>query len=772
MKNRRISQYLKKYREGSTVMPTYVPGKNDILSRGINAQDYRDESMTDYALGKVPPVPQDVVTKKVDTVPAKEAKKTDNKYNLVPGGTKAVAQYQEMLKSKGLYDGNIDGAWGPKTQAAYESLMKKSPAKTSGSKANVNVDQKKKEVVIPKTFDPATKNQKNENLPKKVDVKNIQEDDPIAREKAAMSNASVFYNKVEEGSVHSRNNKYGATSFGIYPTKDTYVESFSFAADVSRDDSDEFILNLFYKGLNGPKDFGYRQGVSEELKRRGYELKEGKWIKSDKKTVVPKSFKRGGIVRMQTGGVAGDPPKGRRYRGTGSREEIFIEGEDGNLYFSGNNGKSYGVASPQVKDTFYGQLESQKQPNGRVMWSVDEPGAVSTNSGNVGTKNTPSRPNYIDTRTNDTPAQNPGLTLDPTSWGQDIFFSEANNVGAPVYPDAVSDVPDGNNPGLTTDPTSWGQEIIPKQQEGTSIDLSSPATFGLPGFIGSDNLEDSDSDSYSEVEKRIKELIDERKTDVKNNAAETLKDYEDLASRTGVRNAAGLATSILGRTLQNRNVKPFFRRPLFLDKKYQTYSAQQINQESEAATGAGVEAIKQMTRQSGSMAAMLAPIMMSRLTEQQGKIRKGYTDYNRSMESAKYGELSDIINFNEKARTDAENIKRDNTNKTIAGVSEDIGKFIQTINDSDGKMVDVKRQIKDKERSDLYKLDNQGIELDIIKLDYTQQKQYIQDKMDAIEAELVNSGENIDESQRKKLEENLAAYKRMQDKLNIKNHLK
>lgn len=50
---------------------------------------------------------------------------------LAKGGTKKVADYQQMLRSKG-YNVDIDGAWGPKTQAAYEALTgKKAPSKTA-----------------------------------------------------------------------------------------------------------------------------------------------------------------------------------------------------------------------------------------------------------------------------------------------------------------------------------------------------------------------------------------------------------------------------------------------------------------------------------------------------------------------------------------------------------------------------------------------------------------------------------------------------------------
>lgn len=50
---------------------------------------------------------------------------------LKKGGTQKVAAYQQMLKANG-YDIEIDGAWGPKTQAAYEAYTgKKAPSKTA-----------------------------------------------------------------------------------------------------------------------------------------------------------------------------------------------------------------------------------------------------------------------------------------------------------------------------------------------------------------------------------------------------------------------------------------------------------------------------------------------------------------------------------------------------------------------------------------------------------------------------------------------------------------
>ena len=48
------------------------------------------------------------------------------------GGSEKVRAYQEMLRSKG-YDIAADGAWGPKTQKAYEAYIK---SKTTAAKTN------------------------------------------------------------------------------------------------------------------------------------------------------------------------------------------------------------------------------------------------------------------------------------------------------------------------------------------------------------------------------------------------------------------------------------------------------------------------------------------------------------------------------------------------------------------------------------------------------------------------------------------------------------
>ena len=54
---------------------------------------------------------------------------------LARGGSEKVRAYQEMLRNKG-YDIAADGAWGPKTQAAYENYIKSKTAAVTNPPAN------------------------------------------------------------------------------------------------------------------------------------------------------------------------------------------------------------------------------------------------------------------------------------------------------------------------------------------------------------------------------------------------------------------------------------------------------------------------------------------------------------------------------------------------------------------------------------------------------------------------------------------------------------
>lgn len=62
-----------------------------------------------------------------------------NNIKLKKGGTQKVAAYQQMLKAAG-YNLDVDGAWGPKTQAAYEEYTgKKAPSKTAVNSGKAKV---------------------------------------------------------------------------------------------------------------------------------------------------------------------------------------------------------------------------------------------------------------------------------------------------------------------------------------------------------------------------------------------------------------------------------------------------------------------------------------------------------------------------------------------------------------------------------------------------------------------------------------------------------
>jgi hypothetical protein len=608
-----------------------------LLSRGIAAQDWRLESLTDTGMG-VPfgePANTGAVANtfpvKKDQSTAVPANSTVNSggYKLVKGGTEAVAKYQEMLKSEGLYDGNIDGAWGPKTQAAYEKLIKR----TKGLDVN-----------------------------KKVPV-----------------------------------------------------------------------------------------------------------------------MKKGGYIRhMAEGGMAGDPPKGRRFQSLKDKNVIIIEGQDGKTYSSMDGGSTYSEAPPQIKDAFTKEFSEQRNQKG-LNWQRIGGDGIENDSSVQQPKIQPlpaigKRPfsvvstgrKYIDNRFQSNSGEapkNPGLTMDPTNWGQDIFGGKkAGN--SSVVP-SVSEAP--MNPGLTTDGSSWGQEITPGLNYS---DISNPfAPEGNP-LDSNPSVSGPNDSGMTDIDKRIQDEIEKRKKDVEENAASTIEDYGNLADRTNSRNLQGLVVSTAGRLLQDRRVSTAFRRPNYINQRYRGYSAQQIAEESQAGSGAGVEMVKQMGRDPSAITARLAPIIMARMGYTEGKVRKAYNDSNMSLERAKYGELNEIRNVNDKLLADQRNQERDMGNRTIAGISSDVGKFLQSLNQTDGKTVDIKSQVNQRKINDLYSLDNSSIEMDIAKMDYGQQKDYLDKRINDIRTELETNKINLDEDSLKKLEDNLAAYERMRDKANIKNSLK
>jgi len=61
---------------------------------------------------------------------------------LTRGGTEKVAAYQRMLRAKG-FNIDVDGAWGPKTQAAYEQYTKNTSKKTDMRPSRADLPESK-----------------------------------------------------------------------------------------------------------------------------------------------------------------------------------------------------------------------------------------------------------------------------------------------------------------------------------------------------------------------------------------------------------------------------------------------------------------------------------------------------------------------------------------------------------------------------------------------------------------------------------------------------
>lgn len=752
-----LRNFIDKKKESMTGRSWTDKDISDLLSPGIAAQDWRLESLTDAGMGKpveAPPTPGATVNipapkKEVQASSPAESTERSSGYKLVKGGTEAVAKYQEMLKSEGFYKGPIDGAWDSKndagkgkkseTQLAYEAYLAKNKGGVSNNVAKPNIQKNK--VENSSNLSVGSNTNPNQNA---IDaVKKMNDQMEILQRGNKVIDDGLDKIKIDED-IYQSVLKRGSSG------------------------SEDWIKGELDKWRKG---FYERSGLRQRTKIKAFE----ELLR--RKKAVPKMKKGGYIRHMVTGGVAGDPPKGRRFQNLKNKNVIIIEGQDGKTYSSMDGGKTYKEAPPQIKDAFSKEF-SEQQNQKWLNWQ---------RIGGDGIENDPSaqRPKieplqaigkrplsilstgrkYVDNRFNGNPDEapkNPGLTMDPTDWGQDIVGNKN-----PLADPSVSEAP--KNPGLTMDGSSWGQEIKPGLNYS---DISNPfAPEGGP--LGNNPSSSVPGDSgMTDVEKKIQDEIEKRKKDVTENAANTIEDYEDLTDRTNSRNLQGLIVSTAGRLLQDRRVNVAFKRPNYINQRYRGYSAQQIAQETQSASGAAVEMVKAMGRDPSAVTARIAPILMARMGAQEGASRKSYNDYNMNLERAKYGELNDIINTNDKIRADQVNTERDMGNRTIAGLSSDVGKFIQSINQTDGKMVDIKSRVNQQKINDLYSLDNSSIEMELAKMDYNQQKDYLDKRMNDIRAELENDELTLDDEYRKKLEDNLAAYERMKDKANIKNSLK
>jgi hypothetical protein len=285
---------------------------------------------------------------------------------------------------------------------------------------------------------------------------------------------------------------------------------------------------------------------------------------------------------------------------------------------------------------------------------------------------------------------------------------------------------------------------------------------------------DSQVSSGDEMLNEYKDLISKRKDEATKSAEESKKGYNDLSRRVGMRDLMQLGTGLAGIGLQDRTEKRAFKRPLYIDQKYRGLSAQQINQESEAATGAGVESVKQMMNSGGDrVTARLAPILIDRLITQQGRNKKAYVDQNTALERAKYAERGDIqqSNLNEEAR--AQNAERDFNNKTIAGSGELINKYISSASAGDIQGYKTEEGINRGLTDKLYKLDDQELQVDMIGKDYDMQMADVKKRIADIEGELTRT--DIDAAMKAKLEASKKAneeYLKELEKGKIRNNIR
>lgn len=265
----------------------------------------------------------------------------------------------------------------------------------------------------------------------------------------------------------------------------------------------------------------------------------------------------------------------------------------------------------------------------------------------------------------------------------------------------------------------------------------------------------------TEMLDEIKSMISERSGDAIRDAEESKKGYKDLSRRVGMRDLMQLGNSLIGIGLQDRSERRSFKRPLYIDQKYRGLSPQQINQESEAATGAGVEMVKNMLNAGGDrVTARLAPILVEKLISQQGRNRKAYVDQNTQLEMSKYDERGAIQQFNLDEEQKASRVEQDNTNKAIAGTSNVFNKYISSRSDADISKFKVDEGINRDLTDKLYQLENQQLQADIIGKDYEMQMPEINKKIADIEFELNRT--DIDAAQKASLKSYQDSLKRWQ----------
>ncbi|MFZ1704448.1 MAG: hypothetical protein WAT79_08870 [Saprospiraceae bacterium] len=468
-------------------------------------------------------------------------------------------------------------------------------------------------------------------------------------------------------------------------------------------------------------------------------------------------YKRGGyVMKMAVGGSPDPNPKGKIYKRKneqGQEEEVLI-GDDQNLYLK-NQGGVYEKKDKKLYDSFMNVIGGGDKQG----WAM----LSNSSSGVDDIKKKHSTP--VSAWSDGATEYDPGVTGDLTGIPnkQQMYGTfptgdkkSAWSDGAPEY-----------DPTLTMDVQPKYQDMygsFPSIYDMGPIDTSTSGDNSNPVSNNTTNTDNTNSNNgIDDILNQHRDMIDERMTDAHRDALDAKSTYKDLAARVGARDVAGAIGGIMALNLQNRKEPRAFKRPRFMAERYRGLSAQQINQEAESTTGAGVEAVKQMNRESGSMTSRLGSALMSRLTEQQGQIRKQYVNQNTELERAKYNEYAGIQDFNVGEEARAKRIEIDNGNKVIAGTQGVISKYFGSANEADMANTSINRQIDLKLKDDIYTLSNQRLGIDVMGMDYDQQIREIDLKKSQIEAELKNM--NIGEEERRKYEESLKTIKALEAKV-------
>ncbi len=602
-----------------------------------------------------------------------------NTYTTTSPGTKnekwkdeaLTKRWQQRLKDEGLYqNGEVDGAWGPKTQAAYEAYQKRKDGNSSVNNSDNTTSYDNENISVGKDNNYGYNSEVVDYFRKN----NI---DPTGE------NVDAYYNGTFK--------KPNATPYSLIKNRP-----------------------LIYSKTQGSRSRQRNKSYQEDVTNRLNSLYSSDKFKNASKfeqlglitEVDPLSvFQEGLVTGISSGPISrafSALEKGNKSRYVLKPAEVVVKGK-GSRNIKGWDSffKKKGGYIRKMSDG--GPIVPIIPEPWRDIWAIDET-------------------------------------------GQQPYYPMPNMVNNPLYDMSpigkISNaLPSDNNPYQVGVPIGTPRDDNP-YEIGKQI-----------GTPRADSKTSTPNTGDEEVLDMYRTKISERKGDAVRDAEEAKTGYKALSKRVGMRDLMQLGKGLVGIGLQDRTERRAFKRPLYIDQKYRGLSPQQINQQAEAGTGAGVEAIKQMMNGGGDrVTARLAPILIDRLIQQQGQTRKAYVDQNTSLERAKYAERGTIQQFNLDEEARAKNEERDFNNKAISSSAQLINKYIssRSAGDIEGYKTEegINRDLTDK----LYKLDNQGMEVDMIDKEYEMQMSDVRQKIAEMEAELMNPNITFDEAARKSKE--------------------